>query len=145
MWLICNLLEFFVSVFLFCDEKNHFKQKLLLWPQIPFKDWILSGYLAILTCFMYHATTTTTKKVTNLRRPYTLWNKGKPSFLLKISISVAVAWFFETGIKNTSLTLNFLYLVFLLFFDASLGYKLLHFIFDLKSWSWKKDAEAGVY
>ena len=31
-------LEFSVNVNLFYDEKGHFKQKLLLWPQVPFKD-----------------------------------------------------------------------------------------------------------
>ena len=35
---MCKLLEFFVNAILFYDEKDHFKQKLLLWPYVHFKN-----------------------------------------------------------------------------------------------------------
>ena len=38
LWLTCKRLGFFVKVTFFYDEKGwSFKQKLLLWPQVPFK------------------------------------------------------------------------------------------------------------
>ena len=46
MWLTCKLLGFFVNVIFFYDEKDYFKQKLLLWSQVPFKI-ISKDYLVL--------------------------------------------------------------------------------------------------
>ena len=48
MWLICKFLGLLVNAILFYNEKKHFKQKLLLWPQVPFKEINDSARAAIL-------------------------------------------------------------------------------------------------
>ena len=37
MWLTCKLSGFLVGAVLFYDRRDHFKKKLLLWSQVPFK------------------------------------------------------------------------------------------------------------
>ena len=34
-----NFWKILLSSFCFVTEKDHFKQKLLLWPQFPFNEW----------------------------------------------------------------------------------------------------------
>ena len=38
LWLTCKFLDFLLMSFCFIMKKDNFKQKLLLWPQVPFKD-----------------------------------------------------------------------------------------------------------
>ena len=48
-------LEFLVDVILFYDEKNHFKQKLLLWrpPQGLFKIWFVCVKIPLMKSGMH--------------------------------------------------------------------------------------------